>query len=104
MLELTFSSPFYKRKQHPNSLSHSAVSLSGDGSYCISYKTTKGHRLISPTHAAFVTFNIQAHYWHLTLFLSSLFSSMSRLNFCWRSANSMRRASASAGSGPAAPR
>lgn len=41
MLELTFSSPFYKRKQHPNSLSHSAVSLSGDGSYCISYKTTK---------------------------------------------------------------
>lgn len=41
---------------------------------------------------------------HLTLFLSSLFSSMSRLHFCCRSASSMRRASASAGSGPAAPR
>lgn len=104
MLELTLSSPFYSRKQHPNSLSHSAVSLSGDGSYCISYKTKKRRRLISPTHAAFFTFKFQTRYWHLTLFLSSLFSSMSRLNFCWRSASSMRRASASTGSGPAAPR
>lgn len=67
----------------------------------------KGHSTLKVTPAFWSRYERwlrQSFLQHLTLFRSSLFSSMSRLHFCSSSASSTRRASASTCSEQAAPR
>lgn len=104
LFQLFPSSSFFfpTKKATVNSTFHSAAPFSGDGSCCISWKMILRWRLKVTVRGLCV--NSDSFYQRLTLFFSSLFSSMSRLNFCCRSASSMRRASASTGSGPVVPR